>query len=86
MSAKYGLLVSSGALSTKEDTMSRDFLKGWRTLIVNGISLAVLIIAGLTGYVENPETLRWFAIAVTILNIVMRFLTTGPVPTPGDSA
>ncbi len=64
--------------------INTDFLRGWRTLIVNGISLAVLVIAGLTGYVENPETLRYFAIAVTILNIIMRFLTTGPVPTGGN--
>ncbi len=64
--------------------INTDFLRGWRTILVNLISLAVLVIAGLTGYVENPETLRMFAIAVTILNIIMRFLTTGPVPTGGN--
>jgi len=85
--SRFELLASSKAVYTFGGAnMSRDTLKGWRTLIINGISLAVLIIAGLTGYVENPETLRWFAIAVTILNIVMRFLTTGPVPTNGGGA
>ena len=55
------------------------FLKGWRTLSLNIITLAVLLIGGLTGQITDPETLRYMAIALTVLNIILRWLTDGPV-------
>lgn len=54
-------------------------LKGWRTIAINVITLAVLLVGGLTGQITDPVTLRYMAIALTVLNIVLRWLTTGPV-------
>lgn len=54
-------------------------LKGWRTIALNVITLAVLLIGGLTGQITDPVTLRYMGIALTVLNIVLRWLTTGPV-------
>lgn len=54
-------------------------LKGWRTIILNVITLAVLLIGGLTDQITDPVTLRYMGIALTVLNIIMRWLTTGPV-------
>ena len=66
--------------------MNLDFAKGYRTLAFNIASFIVLAGAGLTGTIENPETLRWIAIAVTLANVVLRMLTTTPVPlTEGKS-
>ena len=54
-------------------------LKGWRTLLFNGATLALLVVTGLSGSIENPETIRWLAIAVVVINAVLRWVTTGPV-------
>lgn len=54
-------------------------LKGWRTIALNVITLAVLLIGGLTGQITDPVTLRYMGIALTVLNIILRWLTTGPV-------
>lgn len=58
-------------------------LKGWRTIALNIITLAVLLIGGLTGQITDAETLRWMGIALTVLNIVLRWLTDGPVALKG---
>ena len=54
-------------------------LKGYRTVLINVITLAVLLVGGLTGEITDPVTLRYMAIALTVLNIILRWLTTGPV-------
>jgi len=54
-------------------------LKGYRTLILNVLTFVVVAGGAMTGQVENPETLRWIAILVTIANVGMRMLTTGKV-------
>ena len=54
-------------------------LKGYRTLILNVLTFVVLAGGSLTGQIENPETLRWIAILVTLANVGMRMLTTGKV-------
>jgi len=54
-------------------------LKGWRTIAINVITLAVLLVGGLTGQITDPVTLRYMGIALTVLNIILRWLTTGPV-------
>lgn len=56
-----------------------DFMKGYKTVSINIITLAVLLIGGLTGQITDPETLRYMAIALTVLNIILRWLTDGPV-------
>ena len=52
--------------------------KGYRTRIVNLASLIVLVGGALTGTVENPETLRIIAVAVTVANLILRELTNTP--------
>jgi hypothetical protein len=54
-------------------------LKGWRTIALNVITLAVLLVGGLTGQITDPVTLRYMGITLTVLNIVLRWLTDGPV-------
>lgn len=54
-------------------------LKGYRTVLINVITLAVLLVGGLTGEITDPVTLRYMAIALTVLNIILRWLTSGPV-------
>ena len=54
-------------------------LKGYRTLLLNFVTFIVLAGGALTGQVENPETLRIIAIVVTLANVGLRMLTTGPV-------
>ena len=61
--------------------MNKTALKGYRTVLINVITLAVLIIGGLTGQITDPVVLRWMAIGLTIGNIILRFLTTGAVGT-----
>lgn len=54
-------------------------LKGWRTLAVNIATLVVLLGGALTGTIEDADTLRYIAIGLTVANVVLRWLTTGPV-------
>ena len=54
-------------------------LKGYRTIILNVLTFVVVAGGALTGQIENPETLRWIAILVTLANVGMRMLTTGKV-------
>ena len=65
--------------------INTSFGKGYRTLAVNILSFLVLILGGLTGQITDPETVRYIAVALAIVNIVLRFLTDGPVPTKGDT-
>lgn len=66
--------------------MNTDFAKGYRTLAFNGLTLLALVLGGLTGQIENPETVRYIAIAIVVINIILRFLTTGPVPSNGGTS
>jgi len=59
--------------------MNANFAKGWRTVAFNVATFAVLLGAGLTGQIENPETLRWLAIGITVANVALRFLSTTAV-------
>ena len=54
-------------------------LKGYRTIVLNVLTFVVVAGGALTGQIENPETLRWIAILVTLANVGMRMLTTGKV-------
>jgi hypothetical protein len=64
------------------------FLKGWRTVIVNGV---VALVAGAVTVVEaiDPETLRpylpenklWIVGALAITNIVLRAITNSKIGT-----
>jgi hypothetical protein len=65
--------------------INTSFGKGYRTLAINILSLLVLVLGGLTGQITDPNTLRYFAIALTVANVVLRWLTDGPVPSKGDS-
>ena len=53
-------------------------LKGFRTFILNGLMLALLIVTAMTGSIDDPEILRWLAIATTVGNVILRFFTDGP--------
>lgn len=65
--------------------INTSFGKGFRTLFVNILSLLVLVLGGLTGQITDPETLRYIAVALAVVNVVLRFLADGPVPTKGDT-
>ena len=54
-------------------------LKGWRTLIANVATLGILLATGLTGTITDAETLRYIAVALAVANILLRWVTTGPV-------
>ena len=60
--------------------MNTEFAKGWRTIAFNVLSLLVVVGGGMTGQIENPETLRLITLGVLVANLVLRWLTTGPVP------
>jgi hypothetical protein len=54
------------------------FLKGWRTVIVNGIVILAAIIAylndsALAGFL--PPKYAWVPIAIGVANIIMRSIT-----------
>lgn len=55
--------------------MNTDYLKGYRTFVVNIATLFILLAGALTGQIENPETLRWIAIGVTVANVLLRYFT-----------
>lgn len=59
--------------------MNMDYLRGKRTLIVNGLSLAAIVLTGMTGQITDPETLRYIAMGLAAVNFGLRFLTTTPV-------
>lgn len=59
--------------------MNTDLFRGYRTIVVNVITLVVLCLTGLTGQITDPETLRYIAIGLTVLNVVLRYLTNTPV-------
>ncbi len=54
-------------------------LRGWKTLLFNIATLVVLLGGALTGQIENADTLRYIAIGLTVANVILRWLTTGPV-------
>lgn len=54
-------------------------LAGYRTLIANIVMFIVLVATALSGQITDGGTLRWMAIAITIGNVALRFLTNGPV-------
>ena len=54
-------------------------LAGYKTLAVNIITLAVLLLTSLTGTVTDAGTLQIIIGALAVLNVILRFLTNGPV-------
>lgn len=62
--------------------MNTDFLKGYRTLAFNILSFVLLALTGLTGQVSDPDTLRYIAIGVTVVNFLLRLVTS---TAPGKS-
>lgn len=57
-------------------------MKGWRTLLANGLIVlagivAYLDMAGLSGIL--PSKYAWLPVAVGVLNIVLRYVTTTAV-------
>ena len=54
-------------------------LAGYKTLTVNILTLAVLLLTSLTGTVTDAGTLQIIIGALAVLNVILRFLTNGPV-------
>ena len=54
-------------------------LAGYKTLTVNIITLAVLLLTSLTGTVTDAGTLQIIIGALAVLNVILRFLTNSPV-------
>ena len=52
---------------------------GWKTVSINIITLAVLLLTSLTGTVTDAGTLQIIIGALAVLNVILRFLTNGPV-------
>lgn len=59
--------------------MNTDLFRGYRTVAVNVITLVILCLGGLTGQITDAETLRYIAIGLTVLNVILRYLTNTPV-------
>ena len=59
--------------------MNMQQLAGYKTILVNALTLALLLLTGLTGQITDPVTLRYVAIGITVVNVGLRFLTNGPV-------
>ena len=64
--------------------INTSFGKGYRTLAINILSLLVVVLGGLTGQITDPVTLRYIAMALAAVNLVLRWLTDGPVPSKGE--
>lgn len=56
-----------------------NILKGWRTIIINGATLVVVIAGALSGTIDDPSVLQWLLIAVAVANGLMRWATTTAV-------
>ena len=52
---------------------------GWKTVSINIITLAVLLLTSLTGTVTDAGTLQIIIGALAVLNVILRFLTNSPV-------
>lgn len=59
--------------------MTLDKLKGYKTLIVNVLTLVIVVGGALTGQITDANTLRYIAIGLTVANTILRFITTTPV-------
>lgn len=59
--------------------MTLDKLKGYKTLIVNVLTLVIVVGGALTGQITDPTTLRYIAIVLAGANVVLRFVTDSPV-------
>lgn len=63
--------------------------KGYRTIILNGLMAGALIMGQLLAYftvfdwtqIMSPAQAAWMMLAVNVLNILLRFYTTGAVGT-----
>ncbi len=55
-------------------------MKGWRTIIINA-ALAVLAVFENADYTDllNESTTGWVLLAIPVLNMVLRKITTTPV-------
>jgi hypothetical protein len=62
-------------------------MKGFRTLIFNGIAVALPLIGEVLAFLDvfdwrsilPPENAGWFILGIGVLNIILRFVTTTPV-------
>lgn len=59
--------------------MNTEYLKGYRTVAANILSLIVVVLGALTGQITDPGTLQIIAAALAVGNVLLRFLTTTPV-------
>jgi hypothetical protein len=65
-------------------------IKGYKVLVFNVFVTAALAGVEVTSYltgvrwgdVFDPQTALWITVGVAVVNIVLRFLTTGPVGSP----
>lgn len=58
-------------------------LKGWRTLLLNGATLVVVVAGAVSGTIDDPGVLQWLLIASAVGNALIRFATSTPVGKPG---
>ena len=54
-------------------------LAGYKTLLVNGLTLLGIVLASLTGTITDTGTLQLIVTVQAVVNIILRFLTNGPV-------
>ena len=54
-------------------------LKGFRTLLLNAATFVTLLVAAIMGEFSDPEMLRILVLVNTVGNVLLRFLTKGPV-------
>lgn len=63
-------------------------MKGWRTILFNGLSAAILVAVPLTGYLAgfnwtslgvSVEAAMWIALGMNAANIILRVVTTSPI-------
>ena len=63
-------------------------MKKWfqsKTIIVNLLTLLITVIGNVTGVIHlNEQTLKILGVAVTVINIVLRFLTTTGIEPTGN--
>lgn len=53
--------------------------KGTRTIILNAAVFVVMLGAGVSGQITDPDVLRGIVMATAVANVVIRFFTTTAV-------
>jgi len=61
------------------------FLAGYKTLALNIATFIILLGGAFSGTITDTLTLQIIAIAMTVANVVLRFLTSTPVLSGKDS-